>query len=380
MNVFAVTTTSFSSLIPPGLLSSGQAFALLDDAHGSGAQSRLYYDLVQVLECRTAAEWLPMWQELSALLQQNYYGLSLLSYETGAQLQGIAPREEAVLSQILVFRHCLLLDQEQVSAALASAAGALPLQAGIAGLHADTDPAAFEQAIEAIHAYIEAGDSYQVNYTYRLQFDAYGSPAALYSRLRARQPVPYGALIMLPDGGAVLSLSPELFIRQHGGQLQARPMKGTAAAAADEKENAAIAAALAADSKNRAENLMIVDLLRNDLGRIAATGTVQVPQLFEVQAFSSVLQMTSTVQAQLQAGLSLADIMTALFPCGSITGAPKHRTMEIIRQLETAARGLYTGAIGWFDPASVESAALAYPGDFCLSVPSICCFSMSTAI
>ena len=226
-------------------------------------------------------------------------------------------------------------------------------------MHPNVGQAEFTRALGAINAYIEAGHTYQVNYTYRLRFDAFGSLFALYARLRARQPVPYGALVALPDGGAVLSLSPELFVRHAKGELVTRPMKGTAPASDDDLENAQRAAALAADTKNRAENLMIVDLLRNDLGRIAVTGSVQVPALFDVQRYSSVLQMTSTVRAQLRPDAQLAEVFAALYPCGSITGAPKRRTMEIIRELEPAARGVYTGAIGWFDP----------DGDFCLSVP-----------
>ena len=202
-----------------------------------------------------------------------------------------------------------------------------------------------------------------------MRFDAFGSPPALYARLRARQPVPYGALVMLPDGGALLSLSPELFVRNAQGELTARPMKGTAPAAPPEQmaENARRAAALANDPKNRAENLMIVDLLRNDIGRIAATGSVKVPTLFQVTRYSSVLQMTSTVQARLRGEASLADIFQALYPCGSITGAPKRRTMEIIAELEGAPRGIYTGAIGWFDPPA--AGAVHAVGDFCMSVP-----------
>jgi para-aminobenzoate synthetase/4-amino-4-deoxychorismate lyase len=188
---------------------------------------------------------------------------------------------------------------------------------------------------------------------------------ALYRALRERQPVPYGAVICLPNGEAVLSLSPELFIRHQQGTLFARPMKGTAAATGDDVIDHTIGEQLRNDGKNRAENLMIVDLLRNDLGRIAQTGTVRVPQLFEVNRFSSVLQMTSSIEADLRPDLSLDAIMSALFPCGSITGAPKRRTMEIIREIESEARGIYTGAIGWFDPPG-EAANI---GDFCLSVP-----------
>jgi para-aminobenzoate synthetase/4-amino-4-deoxychorismate lyase len=258
-----------------------------------------------------------------------------------------------------------LLSQAEVASWLAACSAADPAPAGIADVRANVDQAQFTSAIGRIRDYIAAGDTYQVNYTYRLRFDAFGSIFALYERLRARQPVPYGALVALDDGTAVLSLSPELFVRHENGELTARPMKGTAPAAAggDEAENAKRAAALAADTKNRAENLMIVDLLRNDIGRIAQTGTVEVPALFEVRRYSSVLQMTSTVRAKLRSGVDMAGIFDALYPCGSITGAPKRRTMEIISELETAPRGLYTGAIGWFQPSDHGV------GDFCMSVP-----------
>jgi len=271
------------------------------------------------------------------------------------------------LAQVLVFEHCTQLSQDEVRQWLDARVDSAP--AGVAAIHANVDQAEFTRALQRIHDYIVAGDTYQVNYTYRLRFDAFGSPLALYARLRARQPVPYGALLMLPDGGALLSLSPELFVRHAQGELTARPMKGTAPAAPAEQaeENAHRARALANDPKNRAENLMIVDLLRNDIGRIAATGSVKVPALFQVTRYSSVLQMTSTVQARLRGDASLADIFQALYPCGSITGAPKRRTMEIIAELEPAPRGIYTGAIGWFDPPAAGAAHAV--GDFCMSVP-----------
>ena len=337
---------------------------MLDDAHAEQAQSRYYHDLQDILSCRTAQEWPAVWKAAEQALQQGSFALALLSYETGAQLQGIAEHAALPVSRILLFRQCQLLDSQQVSTFLQTLVEPDAI-AGVAGLQASVDAGQFEQGIASVRDYIAAGDTYQVNYTYRLHFDSYGSPATLYSRLRQRQPVPYGALICLPDGEAVVSLSPELFVRQQQGKLLARPMKGTAAATGDAEQDERLSAQLAADSKNRAENLMIVDLLRNDLGRIAKTGSVKVPKLFEVRRFSSVLQMTSTVEADLQPGLDLEKILTALFPCGSITGAPKHRTMQIIRELESEPRGLYTGAIGWFDPP-VQPGEL---GDFCLSVP-----------
>lgn len=360
--IFSVSPSSEMSSV--ACKASPPCFALLDDAHAGSALSRLYTGLLEVLVCPDAHSWSEFLQATEAALQQGRHAVALFSYDSGMQLQGIPLHEgQATPSRILLFAHCELLDAQQVAAWLA--AQEQSESAGVVNLQASVDASAFAAAIAKVRAYIAAGDTYQVNYTYRLHFSAYGSPLALYRRLRQRQPVPYGALICLPEGEAVLSLSPELFVRHTAGRLFARPMKGTAAATGDDALDQELADSLAIDTKNRAENLMIVDLLRNDLGRIAATGSVTVPRLFEVQRFSSVLQMTSSIEAQLQPQLNLAQIMAALFPCGSITGAPKRRTMEIIRELESEPRGIYTGAIGWFD-APVAGRKV---GNFCLSVP-----------
>ncbi|MGW8389713.1 aminodeoxychorismate synthase component I [Pseudoduganella sp. HUAS MS19] len=344
------------------------SFALLDDASvdpatGVGRPSRLYTGHSATLACSDFAAWPGVLAAMEQALARGLHAVPVLSYELGQHIVGVEPRaatpDAPPLAQVLLFERCDELSQSEVAEWLAAQAASDAVPAGVADIRANVSEAQFVEAIERIRDYIAAGDTYQVNYTYRLHFDAFGSLFALYQRLRARQPVPYGALIGFDDGSAVLSLSPELFVRKEGGMLTARPMKGTAPAAADETENARRADALAADPKNRAENLMIVDLLRNDIGRVAATGSVEVPRLFEVSRFSSVLQMTSTVQARLREGVTLQEIFTALYPCGSITGAPKKRTMEIIAELEPEARGIYTGAIGWFSPE----------GDFCLNVP-----------
>jgi para-aminobenzoate synthetase/4-amino-4-deoxychorismate lyase len=352
------------SSLPPNL--NHECFALLDDrdAGDLSPRSRLYSGYLGRLVCKDAAALPRMLDDMQQELEQGRYAIALFSYELGADMQGIGEsRATAAVSQILLFRQCAYLSETQVSAWLQERSQA-PRPAGVFNVQANVSQTEFTDAIERIRAYIEAGDTYQVNYTYRLRFNTYGSVFDLYRMLRQRQPVPYGAFIGLPDGQTVLSLSPELFVRHEAGVLTARPMKGTAAASADRQQNATSAIALAADPKNRAENLMIVDLLRNDLGRVAEVGSVQVPQLFEVTQYSSVLQMTSTVRAQIRNGVRLNDVFAALYPCGSITGAPKHRTMQIIRELEPAPRGYYTGAIGWFDASTAHAI-----GDFCLSVP-----------
>ncbi|EKU84089.1 para-aminobenzoate synthetase/4-amino-4-deoxychorismate lyase [Massilia sp. UYP32] len=347
-------------------MDTGEVFALLDDARATQeARSRLYSGHAGTLTCEDAAGWPRLVAALSQALQSGLHAVPLLSYELGAHLEGLPARPlDGPLAQVLLFTRCERMTGEQVASWLATRSMDLA-PAGVAGITANVDEARFTEAIGRIRDYIAAGDTYQVNYTWRLRFEAFGSLLALYTRLRARQPVPYGALVTLPGGGAVLSFSPELFVRHEAGMLVARPMKGTAPASGDADVDAARAASLAQDSKNRAENLMIVDLLRNDLGRVAQTGSVETPALFEVQRYGAVLQMTSTVQARLRADAGLEEIFKALYPCGSITGAPKRRTMEIIHELEPDARGIYTGAIGWFDPAPPGRAF----GDFCLSVP-----------
>lgn len=343
-------------------------FALLDDCDASSAdrRSRLYTEYVETIFCASASELPQLWSRLDKALHKGFYGVALFSYELGEDLHGIPRRPGSQPpSKVLLFNRCDRLSSQEVESWLKDHEAAEDVNVGLANFHADVDKRRFSDAIERIQSYIEAGDTYQVNYTWRLRFDAYGSPWGLYRQLRIAQPVPYGALIMLPDGSAVLSLSPELFIRYENEELKTRPMKGTAPASGIEMQDIARADMLAADPKNRAENLMIVDLMRNDLSRIAMPGSVKVPQLFQVSRYNTVLQMTSSVHARPRSGIRLENVFDALYPCGSITGAPKKRTMQIIRELEEADRKFYTGGIGWFDPPAAE----ATMGEFCLSVP-----------
>lgn len=213
------------------------------------------------------------------------------------------------------------------------------------------DRARYDAAIAAVHGLIESGDTYQINLTFPLQAEVEGDPLAIYAALAARQPVGEGAFVDL-GGPVVLSRSPELFFAVDADRgITTRPMKGTAARGDTPANDAQAAQALHGSAKNRAENLMIVDLLRNDISRICLPGTVRVPQLFNVETYATVHQMVSTVQGQLAPDAGLAQILAALFPCGSITGAPKVRSMQIIADLEGAAREVYCGAIGWVDPA-----------------------------
>ncbi|WP_298356327.1 aminodeoxychorismate synthase component I [uncultured Litoreibacter sp.] len=213
----------------------------------------------------------------------------------------------------------------------------------------------YAPAFAALQDFIAAGDIYQANLTFPLTARRSGSIDALYARLRAKQPAPHGALVDLGDG-TLLSRSPELFFRidEHGG-LTARPMKGTARRGGTPAQDAQNVDWLRRSEKNRAENLMITDLLRNDISRVARIGTVKVPRLFEIETYATLHQMTSTITARLNAGTTLAEIFRALFPCGSITGAPKIRAMQILRDLEPAPRDAYCGAIGWIAPSGAMS-------------------------
>ena len=209
----------------------------------------------------------------------------------------------------------------------------------------------YDRAFAQLQNYIAAGDCYQINLTFPVttQLRA-GSNLGLYGALRARQPVGFGAFLDLGDGRAIVSRSPELFFQVHAGILQSRPMKGTSPRSADPVEDARLKSELAASEKVQAENLMIVDLLRNDIGRISRIGTVRVPELFAIESFATVHQMSSRIQGELLHEAGLPDLMAALFPCGSVTGAPKIRAMQIIAELEPQPRGAYCGAIGWAAP------------------------------
>ncbi len=214
--------------------------------------------------------------------------------------------------------------------------------------------AEYAQRIAAIHEWIRAGDVYQLNFTAPYHIKMQGSVAAHYARLRARQPVDYGAFLHGQLGRHILSFSPELFFRiENSGQsrrIVTRPMKGTARRGCTTREDREIAEWLLTDPKNRSENVMIVDLLRNDLGRVARTGTVDADRLFDVERYATLWQMTSTVSAELRPEVGFQEIFRALFPSGSVTGAPKVRAMQLLAALEDTPRGVYTGAIGFFSP------------------------------
>ncbi|MGN6805364.1 MAG: chorismate-binding protein [Trinickia sp.] len=363
----------------------GTVFALLDDCDASAARpsSRLYTRFVREHVAREASKLDEVCAAAAADVRGGLHALVLGDYEFGRDLhlaRTHSTQRGSGSLRFLLFERCEKLTRDEVDAwlverdrldraAFSQGTGIDPSVAGTAHVAESVTPDEFDAAIAAVHEALRAGESYQINYTYRLKFDVFGSPLGLYRRLRARQPVHFGALIALPADRWIVSCSPELFIEKTGARLRTRPMKGTTARGRTPEQDARAEAFLRSDPKNRAENLMIVDLLRNDVSRVAKIGSVQVPALFSIEPYPSIWAMTSTIEADLIDGASFADIMRALFPCGSITGAPKHRTMELIDEIETTPRGLYTGTIGWYDAPSDSTPDAPHPcGDFCLSV------------
>lgn len=345
-------------------------FALFDDA--VSGRAKRYQNHVESRFFRP--------EELDALdgalqsgWQKGLHAVLFADYGFGLPLTGVESERGGNLA-LHWFADCADTD---AASWLARHSDGLP--AGISTPQSSVSEADYLDHIRQIHEAIRRGDTYQINYTTRLHLQAYGNPVKLYQRLR--QPVPYAVLSHLPDAQGqsawTLCFSPELFLNiASDGTISTEPMKGTAPILGDGQDERR-AAELQADPKNRAENVMIVDLLRNDLGKIAQTGTVCVPEPFKVSRFGSVWQMTSTIQAQALPHTSFADILRAAFPCGSITGAPKKMSMQIIESLEAEARGLYTGSIGYLKPCA---GGLGFEGTFNVVIRTLSLTPLSDGI
>lgn len=320
-------------------------FVLLDDARETGASpGRLYSNPLSVITACDPGDVERALGEVSAATKAGQHVAGFIAYEAGHALEpklaGQQRRADVPLLWFGVFDRFEKLTAQDVVARLPSAAGAYA-----AAPQPSQGLGDYEGAFTAIQDYISAGDLYQANLTLPFRVPYAGHPLALYAGLRARAKAGYGGVIWTGTEW-LLSLSPELFFAVRGGKITTKPMKGTALRGEDD---AAIIDALRNDPKQRAENLMIVDLLRNDLSRVAAPGSVETPQLFHVETYPTVHQMTSTVMATLREGLSAVDVIKAIFPCGSVTGAPKIRAMEVIGEIEPNPRGVYTGSIGRID-------------------------------
>lgn len=317
---------------------------LLDSFGGSGfGSSWRFSGYVGTVETTRPDMVAAALMEVQAAADSGLYAAGFVSYEAAAALNpdlpALPPVEGLPLAWFALFRQ-----RHSVPAGTG-----LPEEGGDALLQHSMHVDDYSAHIEKIRTYIAAGDCYQVNYTFPLQGRFSGDPLALYARIGRGQRAPFSAYL---DTGrfAIVSASPELFFSLKERMVTTRPMKGTAWRGRFPAEDRQAVRRLRQDPKERAENLMIVDLLRNDLGIVAQTGSVAVDALFQVETYPSLHQMTSTVTARVRDEVQLADIFRALFPCGSITGAPKKRSMEIIAELERRPRGVYCGAIGGLAP------------------------------
>ena len=294
---------------------------------------------LEVLVAHTLDEVRPLLAAVDALSRQGLWCVGYVRYEAAPAFDtalAVHPAD-GPLACFGVYKTAQAWPQT-----VATSAAQVTWQPGL-------DRSTFDRQMHEIHEAIAAGELYQVNYTAPLQGDLQGDPMALFLAMLRAQPNGYAAWL---DSGfdQVLSVSPELFFDWQGDLLLVRPMKGTAPRGADAQADQAQAHTLQNSPKERAENVMIVDLIRNDVSRVAEPFSVKVPELFKVQTLPTVLQMVSDVQAQTRAGTTLADIFTALFPCGSITGAPKVRAMQMIKSLESGPRGVYCGTLGVVRP------------------------------
>ena len=333
-----------------------EPFILLDDARPAGASAaRLYRGPKEVVVARRAAEVAPALERIDALRQQGFDVVGYLAYEAGLALEeklaALADERSGAMGPLLwfgAFEGFEPIAAEDVPAWLA--AEAQPGIAQIGPLEPQLSAGGYGAAFAALQDAIASGDIYQANLTFPLAGSFRGDPLALYAALRPAAGAGYGGVVF--DGTHwLLSCSPELFFAERDGAAMVKPMKGTRPRGRSEAEDAALAAELTMSEKDRAENLMIVDLLRNDLSRVAEPGSVRVEKPFAIESYPTLHTMTTTVRARLRPGNGAVDMVRALFPCGSITGAPKIRAMELIDEVERDARGPYCGAIGRIDAA-----------------------------
>ncbi|HNJ46921.1 MAG TPA: aminodeoxychorismate synthase component I [Novosphingobium sp.] len=332
-----------------------EPFILLDDARPQGASpARLYRAPREMVVARRAEEVAGALEQIEALRHLGCHLAGYFAYEAGLALEPrlapLAARRTGAAGPLLWFGAFDGFEEiaaDDVPAWLAGQAG--EGAARIGPLDPQLSPGGYAAAFTELQDAIAAGDIYQANLTFPLAGSYRGDPLTLYAALRPAAGAGYGGIVC--DGSHwLLSCSPELFFALKDGAATVKPMKGTRPRGRDEAEDAAFAAELAASDKDRAENLMIVDLMRNDLSRVAEAGSVRVDKPFAVESYPTVHQMVSTVRAQLMPDRGAADLVRAIFPCGSITGAPKIRAMELIDSAERDARGPYCGAIGRIDP------------------------------
>lgn len=331
-------------------------------------QTLLFRDPITQLISRSPDDVHSVLDEIDHHAGSGHYAVGFISYECGAHLQHTCGDHRnvsldvplicmGVFASPTVFDHRSGRIEGEISCLAEEAAQADIEKARIETAVLQISDREYVEKLIRVEHYLSEGHSYQVNFTDQVAGHFTGSPISLYQGLLRAQPVSYAAFLNCGDY-KVLSFSPELFYRRESGKITVKPMKGTWRRGVTQEADDRAAQMLLADEKNRAEHVMIVDLLRNDLGKVCQLGSVHVDRLMQVERYRTLHQLTSTISGDLDPTRTPSDVFRALFPSGSITGAPKRRTMEIIRELERGPRGVYTGAIGWFGPS----------GGSCLSV------------
>ena len=332
-------------------------FAWLQDARPGQGAARLWTaeSGTRIIRADTPEQVPKALAELEQALREGHRAAGFFAYELGylfePRLRPLLPEKRRLPLLWFIVGTPRALRSDDAATLLRQAGQDTP--AALEDLRPALSAAGHAVAIARIHDYIAAGDIYQANFTFPLHLRWRGAPLALLTRLLRRQPVAHAACLHAPDF-AIVSASPETFFEVKGATIRTVPMKGTIRRDADPARDAELAEALRTDAKNRAENLMITDMARNDLGRVCRVGSVRSPRLFTIESWPTVHQMVSEVTGELTLGATLKVLLRALFPAASITGAPKIRAMEIISKLETGPRGIYCGAIGalWQDAES----------------------------
>ena len=311
--------------------------------------SYLFSDPVSIISCYMPEDVQKAFLKLEGFISQGYYAAGFISYEAGfsfeESLRDLDIDSNFPLVWFGIYKHPVIFTHREKIDLFKNRAYLYYIK----NLNSNISRKRYIEDIEKIKDCIRKGNTYQVNYTFKYKFNLFGSIYGLYEDLKAKQSVAYSALIKTEDY-SILSLSPELFFRKNKDYVEVRPMKGTIERGRDIKEDAENIEILRNSLKNRSENVMIVDLLRNDLGRVSQPGTVKTKKLFEIERYETLLQMISIVKSRLKKGVSLYDLFKSIFPSGSVTGAPKISTMKIISSLEKEPRKIYTGCIGFFSP------------------------------
>jgi len=331
-------------------LSKKDNFVFLETKRTAGEDNKsyLFTDPIEIISCMELSQVENCLNNIETKLEQGYFAAGFISYEAGLAFEDIFKLKgnyNFPFFHFGIYKEPTVFDHKEIKFTGLNFNDKYSLK----NVRSNITKNEYTESIKKIKAYIEKGDTYQVNYTFKLKFSHSGSAFGLYNDLRKKQSVSYSSLMRF-DKDYLLSFSPELFFRKKGNKIEVKPMKGTIDRGRFRSEDIDKKKALYISPKDRSENIMIVDLLRNDLGRICKTDTVKTKKLFGIEDYESLFQMTSTIEGRAAPKISVYDLFKAMFPSGSVTGAPKIRTMQIIDEIEKEPRKVYTGSIGFITP------------------------------